>query len=165
MRSGSIVITHPNGLEQELPLGEDSLRMGSAPDCDLVLAGAEIVPHHATITYDERGRLVVEICGDNIVGQGGMRLTFNLSQIARRRDLVWFGDYVVSYCPATWDRRTQPLCQADLPAGERTLGTAAQRLADETVLLCALLGQSPAGQSHAAATLEMPLLALAVCDA
>jgi hypothetical protein len=167
MRAGTIIVTHPNGFERELALGAGALRVGSAPGCDLVLAGIGIAPHHATIACDEQGRLVIEICGENILGQGGMRLTFNLSQIARRRDLAWFGDYVVSYQPATWQRQTQPLSPADLPLEERAVGQApaTQRSADETSLLRALLGQGLAGSSHEAATLAMPLMALAACDA
>jgi hypothetical protein len=164
MHAGSIVITHPNGSEQPLELNEGTIYVGSASDCDLVLAGSDIAPHHATLTYDERGRLVVEICGENIVGQGGMRLTFNLSRITRRRELAWFGDYVLSYQPATWERHTQPLRLADLPAGERALNTVARHLADETMLLSTLLAHGPADHSHEAATLAMPLIALAAGD-
>jgi hypothetical protein len=165
MQAGTIIVSHPNGFEQKLALGEAALHMGSAPDSDLVLAGNDIAPHHATIACDEQDRLVIEICGENIVGQGGMRLTFNLSQIARRRDLAWLGDYVVSYEPAAWDRQTQPLSLADVPPRERALGSAVRRFADETMLLGALLGYSPVGHSHEAATLAMPLMALAACDA
>jgi hypothetical protein len=161
MQAGSIVITHPNGLEQELELNEGIVSVGSAPGCDIVLAGAEIAPHHATIACDERGRLVIEIRGENVAGQGGMRLTFNLGQVTRRRELACFGDYVLCYQPATWNRQTQPLRLADLPADERTLSATVRRLADETMLLNALLGQSTTGQSHDAPTLALPLMALA----
>ena len=165
MQAGSIVITHPNGSEEQLGLGTDALYVGSAPDCDIILIGCDIAPRHAVIICDERDRLIVEICGENIVGQGGMRLTFNLSQIARRRELAWFGDYVLSYQPTTWESNTQPLRLADLPSSERTLSTAVRRLADETMLLGMLLGNNPAGHSHEAATLPMPLMALAAGDA
>ena len=115
------------GLEQELELNEGMVSVGSAPGCDVVLAGAEIAPHHATIACDERGRLVIEIRGENVAGQGGMRLTFNLGQVTRRRELAWFGAYVLCYQPATWDRQTQPLRLADLPADERTLSATVRR--------------------------------------
>jgi hypothetical protein len=49
MQAGSIVITHANGSEQQLELGEGTVYVGSAPDCDLVLDGAEIAPHHAAM--------------------------------------------------------------------------------------------------------------------
>jgi hypothetical protein len=161
MHAGIIVITHPNGLEQQLELNEGIACIGSAPDCDVILCGAEIAPHHATIACDERDRLVVEIRGEDIAGQGGIRLTFNLSQVTRRRELAWFGDYVLSYQPATWERPTQPLRLADLPASERPLSAVVRRLANETMLLSALLGQSPADNSHDAPTLALPLMTLA----
>src|SRR5262245_1418983 len=161
MRAGTIIVTHPNGFDQELALGEATLHMGSAPDCDLVLAGNGIAPHHATIACDEQDRLVIEICGENIVGQGGMRLTFNLSQITRCRELAWLGGYVLSYQPATWVRQTQPLSLADVPPRDRALGAAVRRLADETMLLSTLLGYSAADHPYEAATLAMPRMALA----
>jgi hypothetical protein len=99
MYSGSILVTHPNGRQQEIPLNTGQLRIGSAPDNDLVIGGPDIAAHHATITCDERGRLIVAIGGENIAGQGGMRLTFNLPQISHQRALAWISDYVVSYQP------------------------------------------------------------------
>jgi hypothetical protein len=165
MQAGSIVITHPNGSEEQLELGTHAMYVGSAPDCDIILVGCDIAPRHAVIVCDERDRLVVEVCGENIVGQGGMRLTFNLSQIARRRELAWFGDYVLSYQPATWESSTQPLSLADLPSSDRALSAAVRRLANETMLLSTLLGNNPAGHSHEAITRPMPLMALAAGDA
>src|SRR5215467_8825011 len=119
MRSGSIRIAHPDGYKQDLPLDGGALRLGSAPDNDVIITGPGIAPHHAIIGCDASGRLVLEVRGENVAGQGGMRLTFNLNQIARRRDLAWLGDYVVSYYPATWERQTQPLRSVELPASER----------------------------------------------
>ena len=168
MQAGSLIVTHPNGSEQQLELSEGTVYVGSAPSCDLVLVGSDIASHHATIVCDERGRLIVEICGETITGQGGMRLTFNLSHIARRRELAWLGDYVLSYQPATWECQTQPLRLTNLRASEQAVGDAAptaQRSADETPLLRALLGQSLTGHSHEATTLAMPMMALAACDA
>ena len=92
MLTGSILISHPDGREQEIPFC-GSLRIGSAPDNDLIIAGPDIAPHHATITCDDRGRLIVEIGGENIAGQGGMRLTFDPPQVAKKRTLAWIGDY------------------------------------------------------------------------
>lgn len=166
MLSGSIVITHPNGFEHKLPLGQASLRIGSAPDCDVVLSGPDIAPYHVTLTCDDRDHLVVEISGENIVGQGGMRLTFNLAQITRRRDLAWLGDYIIRYQPASWERQTQPLRQADLPLSTRAVGAtpSVQRCDDETSLLHTLLGQGFTQRSHEATTLAMPLMALAAFE-
>jgi hypothetical protein len=129
----------------------------------VILSGADIAPHHATLACDERGRLVVEICGENMLGQGGIRLTINLSKITRRRDLARFGDYVVTYVPAAWELLTQPLHLADLPASEQAVGAppTAQPSIDETSLLRTLLGQSLADGSPEAVTLAMPLMALA----
>jgi pSer/pThr/pTyr-binding forkhead associated (FHA) protein len=99
MGSGSILVTHPDNIQQAIPLRSGRLRVGSAPDNDLIIAGPDIAPHHATITRDERGHLIVEVAGEDIAGQGGMRLTFNLPQLAKPRALAWIGDYVVSYRP------------------------------------------------------------------
>jgi hypothetical protein len=162
MRSGSIIIADANGIEQEMSLSRGQLRVGSAPDNDLVIAGPDIAPYHALISYDDRERLVVAITDENIIGQGGMRLTFNLAQAARRRDLAWIGDYVLSYQPPRSDSRTQPLS----PVATPMVAPAERQSADDIDLLHALLDQT-AGAAYMSATpdaitVEMPLLALTV---
>ena len=57
MTPGYILISHPDGRQQAIPLRAGLLRIGSAPDNDLVLAGAGIAARHATIRCDDRGRL------------------------------------------------------------------------------------------------------------
>jgi FHA domain len=162
MTFGSICVTGPNGLEQAIPLGGEPLRIGSAPGNDLVIGGPGIAPHHATLSCDAQGRLVVEIDAENVAGQGGMRLTFNLSQVLRRRTLAWIDDYVLSYQPVTWDQPTQPLRRADMPADVHDGAPAPHRNADETALLQTLLSQDLAQHPlHEAATVTMPLIALA----
>ena len=99
MWPGSIFVTHPDNVQQAIPFRSGRLRIGSAADNDLIMAGPDIAPHHATITRDERGQLIVEVAAEDIAGQGGMRLTFNLPQLAKPRVLAWIGDYVVSYWP------------------------------------------------------------------
>ncbi len=99
MWPGSIFVTHPDNVQQALPLRSGRLRIGSAPDNDLIMAGPDIAPHHATLTCDERGQLIVEVAAEEIAGQGGMRLTCNLPQLAKPRALAWIGDYVLSYWP------------------------------------------------------------------
>jgi len=166
MLTGSILISHPDGREQEIPFCGRNLRIGSAPDNDLIIVGQGIAPHHATITCDERGRLIVEIGGENITGQGGMRLTFNLPQVAKKRTLAWIGDYVVSYQPATWEQLTQPLSLDDLPQNRGVCAPEAiptpNRVADETDLLRALLNENvpSSGVQHEAVTLGMPVMIL-----
>jgi hypothetical protein len=168
MTFGSICLTGPTGLEQEIPFSGASLRIGSAPGNDLVIGGPGIAPQHATLSCDAQDHLLVEITGEHVAGQGGMRLTINLSQVARRRELAWIGEYVLSYQPASWDSPTQPLRRADLPADAHEGAPAAQHGADETALLQTLLSrdlpQPPARQPHEAVTVAMPLIALAAQD-
>ena len=106
MRSGTIFITHPHGAEQPLPLGRNRLQLGSAPDNDLIISGPEVAPHHAAIVCDERGRLTIDI--EDTVGQGRMRLTFDLPQLSRRCTLAWIGDYALTYDPAVRGGPRQP---------------------------------------------------------
>jgi hypothetical protein len=115
MRSGTILITHPHGAEQALPLDRGRLRIGSAPDNDLIMSEPEIAPHHAVIACDERGRLTIEI--EDTVGQGKMHLTFDLPQLSRRCTLAWIGDYALSYQPTTWNGQTQPSSRIRLVPG------------------------------------------------
>src|SRR5262249_27309879 len=69
MGSGSILVTHPHNIQQAISFRSGRLRVGSAPDNDVIIAGPEIAPHHATITRDERGHLIVEVAAENIAGQ------------------------------------------------------------------------------------------------
>ncbi|MFL5806863.1 MAG: FHA domain-containing protein [Roseiflexaceae bacterium] len=167
MTLGSILVTGPDGLEQEIPLGGTQLWIGSAPNNDLVIDRPSIAPHHAMLSCDPHGRLLVAIDSEHVAEQGGMHLTFNLAQVAQPRELARLGDYVLSYQPATWDRQTQPLRLADLPADAHDGAPAPHHSADETALLQTLLSQDlaqqPMYQSHEAVTLAMPLIALAAC--
>jgi hypothetical protein len=165
MTFGSILVTGPDGLNQEIPLGGTQLWIGSAPNNDLVIDGAGIAPYHAMLSCDPHGQLLVVIDSQYVAEQCGSQLTFNLAQAAQPRELARLGDYVLSYQPATWDRQTQPLRLADLPADAHDGAPASHRSADETALLQTLLSQElaqqPLYQSHEAVTLAMPLIALA----
>jgi FHA domain-containing protein len=165
MTFGSILVTGPNGLQQEIPLGGTQLWIGSAPNNDLVLHGPNIAPHHAMLSCDPQGQLLVAIDSEHVADQCGMHLAFNLAQVAQPRELARLGDYVLTYEPATWDRLTQPLRLADLPADAHDGAPAPHHSADETALLQTLLSQDlaqqPMYQSHEAVTLAMPLIALA----
>jgi hypothetical protein len=167
MHAGSIAITSASGEVHEIALHSSRLCIGSAPGNDIVLDGPEIGPQHATIVCDSSGRLILEIGAENLVGQGGMRLTFNLGQMTRQRDLAWIGEYVISYQPPRWNCRTQPIALADLAGDspEPKAAPAARPSADDTMLLHTLLRQTlawqPAGElAHEAATLAMPMMLL-----
>ena len=167
MQSGSIAITNPAGELYKVPLQADRLSIGSAPENDIVLNSPDIAPRHATIICEPNGRLVLEIGGENLVGQGGMRLTFNLAQMARQRDLAWIGEYVISYQPPLWSCRTQPMRRADrLESDEQPSAAPAPcHSADDTNLLHTLLRQTFPWQStgegaHEAPTIAMPMLLL-----
>jgi len=170
MRSGTIIVTDANGVERERALRSGSVRIGSAPDNDMVVSGPDIAPYHALITCNAAGLLVIEIGVPCYAGQGGMRLTFNLEHVTSRRDLAWIGSLVVSYQPAAWECRTQPISLADLAgamSGAQQAQPAARQSADETALLQALLNHgavrqpADAGAPPDAPTIGMPLLALA----
>src|SRR4051794_19835362 len=60
---GQMLITHPNGCQQALPFRAGTLRLGSAPDNDLVIVGPGIAPYHATIRRAEHGDVLIAIGG------------------------------------------------------------------------------------------------------
>ena len=168
MHVGSIAITAPTGAVQEIPLHAARLCIGSAPDNDVVLTGPDIAAQHAVILCEPNGRLVLEIGAENIMGQGGMRLSFQLAQMTRQRDLAWIGEYVISYLPPRWNCRTQPIDRSGLPEavmGQTKTAPTPCHSADDTLLLQALLRQTflwqPAGEAeHEAATQAMPMMFL-----
>lgn len=49
-------------VRETFPLTAEAVRIGSSPDCDLVLAGAD--PVHATITHDDRDEYVLALHGE-----------------------------------------------------------------------------------------------------
>jgi ABC-type multidrug transport system ATPase subunit/pSer/pThr/pTyr-binding forkhead associated (FHA) protein len=53
--------------------GKQNLTVGSAPACDIVLAGDQVLPEHARITHLGGGRLVF-VCGPSISFAGSRRL-------------------------------------------------------------------------------------------
>lgn len=160
MLLGTLLLIGPDGREQEIALERAELRIGSAPDNDLVLSGPQIAPQQARLRYDEAGVLTIELHGSYTGTPSERHLRFSLREISQRRDLAWIGDYVLCYVPpAHWDRPTEPLRAADLP--QALAGSVAST--DETALLHTLLGQhlaSPPDSTPDAATVTMPLIAL-----
>ncbi|MFO7169070.1 MAG: FHA domain-containing protein [Chloroflexota bacterium] len=49
MRNATILLTCPDGLQRQIPIGESGLRVGRAPDNDLVLAVPGLEQYHAVI--------------------------------------------------------------------------------------------------------------------
>lgn len=79
-----VVCLHP--ARDPLSCGEGPVSFGSAPDNDVVSAGAGVDPHHATITADARG-LVLK------VGAGCQRVYVN-ARAVRELALLRYGDTV-----------------------------------------------------------------------
>ena len=57
-----LLVSGGDGVRETFSLTGDEVRIGSSPDCDLVLTGAE--PVHATITHDERDEYVLTLHGE-----------------------------------------------------------------------------------------------------
>ncbi|WP_298861173.1 FHA domain-containing protein [uncultured Microbacterium sp.] len=55
-------------VREVFPLTADQVRFGSAPDSELLLAGAD--PLHATITHDDRDEFVLEMHGEGEMNAG-----------------------------------------------------------------------------------------------
>ena len=165
MHVGTIVITSADGAEQEIPLEQGRISLGSAAGNDIVLSGSDIAPRHASIRYETGGYLVIEIGSETLLGQGGMCLTFNVAQMTRRRDLAWLGSTIISYEPDSYSCQTRPMSVEAVSAVKPATAPAPCHNADETSLLHMLLNQhfnrQPAVSAPDAATLEMPMLALA----
>lgn len=55
--------------EESFPLTREITRIGSDPDCDLVLAG--LAPHHATITHTAEDEYLLDSLGDTVSPSAG----------------------------------------------------------------------------------------------
>src|SRR5689334_9531542 len=98
MTPGYILIAPPNGRQQVIALRAGTLRIGCAPDNDVVLAGAGIAAHHATIRCDGDGDLLISICGRN--GRG-TAAEIELPRAFATAMLVRIGGYALRCQPAT----------------------------------------------------------------
>lgn len=151
MNSGYIFISHPDGRQQAIPLRAGMLRIGSAPDNDLVLAGAGIAARHATIRCDDEGDLLITVGGRD-TRSSAAAMEIELPRAFATAMLARIGGYALRYQPAV--RPSYNQLQADAPPD------------DEATLLHALLDQRivwadpQQGQTepHEAITIEMQAL-------
>jgi len=152
MTPGYIFIAHPDGRQQAIPLRAGVLRIGSAPDNDLALAGSGIAARHATIRCDDEGDLLITI-GARDTRNNAAAMEIELPRAFATAMLVRIGGYTLRYQPAARPshyKRTH----TDPPPDEAAM------------LLRALLDQrivwadTPEGQAepHEAITVEMQAL-------
>jgi hypothetical protein len=150
MTQGYILIAHPDGRQQAIALRAGTLRIGSAPDNDLVLGGAGIAARHATIRCDGEGDLLISIGGRDSRSAAAMEI--ELPRAFATAMLVRIGGYALRYQPAT--RPSYSSLQAAAP------------LDDESTFLHALLDQRIVwadpqlrqAEAHEAITIEMQAL-------
>lgn len=151
MTPGYILISHPDGRQQTIPLRAGMLRIGSAPDNDLVLAGAGIAARHATIRCDDEGDLLIAIGGRD-TRNSAAATEIELPRAFATAMLVRIGGYTLRYQPAA--RPSYIALQAAAPPD------------DEATLLHALLdqriiwvdAQQRQAEPHEAITIEMQAL-------
>jgi hypothetical protein len=151
MTPGYIFISHPDGRQQAIPLRAGVLQIGSAPDNDLVLAGAGIAARHATIRCDDEGDLLITVGGRD-TRSSAAAMEIELPRAFATAMLARIGGYALRYQPAV--RPSYNQLQADAPPD------------DEATLLHALLDQrivwadAQQGQAepHEAITIEMQAL-------
>ena len=150
MTPGYIFVSHPDGRQQAIALRAGMLRIGSAPDSDLVLAGVGIAARHATIRCDDEGDLLITIGGRD-TRSGAAAMEIELPRAFATAMLVRISGYTLRYQPA-------------MRPSYQQLQTAAPN--DEATLLHALLDQRivwadpPPGrpEPHEAITIEMQAL-------
>jgi hypothetical protein len=151
MISAYILIAQLDGRQQIMPLRAGVLRIGSAPDNDLVLSGAGIAAHHATIRCNDQGDLLLTIGGRDT--HGNVAATeIDLPRAFATAMLVRIGGYTLRYQPAV--RPSFQQLQANVPVD------------DESMLLHALLDQwivwddlaQESAEQHEAITIEMQAL-------
>ena len=109
MTHGYIFISHPDGHQQAIPMRAGLLRIGSAPDNDLVLTG--IAARHATIRCDDEGDLLITIGGRD-TRNSAATMEIELPRAFATAMLARIGGYALRYQPAA----RQPRRSADRAA-------------------------------------------------
>lgn len=163
MRSGVLLVTSADGRRRQVPVESADVRIGSAPDNDLVLDGPVVAPYHATIRVDAAGDFLVRLTL-HAGGATGASLAIELPRAFAPALLARIGGWVLSYKPES-QRATRPIgstTPAEAPRA-RAVGAAPD-------LLNTLLQQEQASQPAAdgcdpdAVTMEMPALRIATPD-
>src|SRR5262245_38702701 len=97
MGFGSISVAYPDGRQKEMRLSAAGLRIGSAPDNDLVVAGRGVAPHHAVIDCGEGFCAITDVGSSAGTLVDGVRLLINLSQELDPGAGIQIGDIVLYY--------------------------------------------------------------------
>jgi FHA domain-containing protein len=151
MTPSYILISHPDGRQQAIPLRAGTLRIGSAPDNDLVLAGAGIAARHATIRCDDEGDLLIAIGGRDS-RNGAAATEIELPRAFATAMLVRIGGYTLRYQPAA--RPSYNALQVDTPPDDEA--TLLRALLDQRIIWAD--DQPGRGELHEAITIEMQVL-------
>jgi hypothetical protein len=141
------LISHSDGRRQAIPLRGGVLRIGSAPDNDLVLAGAGVAPRHATIRCDDEGDLLISIVGRDPHGSAAMEI--ELPRAFATAMLARIGGYALRYQPAA--RPSYNQAYADAPPDQEA------RLLDALIERRIIWAETQA-EPHDAITIEMQAL-------
>jgi hypothetical protein len=149
MTPSYILIAHPDGRQQAIPLRAGLLRIGSAPENDLVLAG--IAARHATIRCDGAGDLLITIGGRD-PRSSAAAMEIELPRSFAMAMLVRIGGYTLRYQPAARPSYHQSRA-ATLPDDEATLLHA---LLDQRIIWTD--ARQEQAETHEAITIEMQAL-------
>ena len=150
MTPGYILIAHPDGRQQAIPLRTGVLRIGSAPDNDLVLAGAGIAARHATIFCDDQGDLLITVSGRDTRSAAAMEI--ELPRAFATAMLTRIGGYALRYQPAA----PPSYHQSHAAASSDDAATLLHALLDQRIVWAD--AQPAHAELHEAITIEMQAL-------
>jgi hypothetical protein len=149
MTPSYILIAHPDGRQQAIPLRAGLLRIGSAPDNDLVLAG--IAARHATIRCDGEGDLLI-IIGGRDPRSSAAAMEIELPRAFAMAMLLRIGGYTLRYQPAT--RPSYHQSRAAAPPDDAA--TLLHALLDQQIIW--IDARQEQAETHEAITMEMQAL-------
>lgn len=149
MTPSYIFISHPDGRQQAIPMRAGLLRIGSAPDNDLVLAG--IAARHATIRCDDQGDLLITIGGRD-TRSSAAAMEIELPRAFATAMLARIGGYELRYQPAAQPSYHQS--HADAPLDDAA--TLLHALLDQRIVWAD--AQPGPTEPHEAITIEMQAL-------
>ena len=149
MAPGYLLIAHPDGRQQAIPLRAGMLRIGSASDNDLVLAGAGIAARHATIRCDDEGDLLITIGGRDTRSAAA---EIELPRAFATAMLVRIGGHTLRYQPAA--RPSYVPLQADVSPDDAA--TLLHALLDQRIVWAD--AQADQSEPHEAVTMDFQAL-------
>lgn len=129
---GTLIVRWMGGNTQRYPVTTPTLRVGRAPDNDVVINHPAVSAHHLTLTFTDRGMSITDLKSTNGTMVNGQRIPPNTPHPLNYGDVIRIGDLTGNWVSLGLES----------PAGE-ALRTLALESKDLSQLTSAIIGRDP----------------------